>query len=329
MAAEGALSGITPEERARRAAWVGPVTEDELRRRTNAEFSGRQEKGGEYREVFPGVHFRFEPFTGLVTRLSYATNIGRPSIGQLVPRTTVNYDANTILINNPNLKPQYADNLDFSAEYYFEPAGVFSAGVFLKEIKQFIFTQGGAVVGPGEDNGFNGLYQGYTLTTQYNGGAAKVRGFELNYFQQFTFLPGWMKGFGAFGNYTRLWAEGNYGAGQAIAAAPTSEVAGYNPQTANAGISYIRNRGSVRVQMNNLGRYLNSFNATQSRLLYRRSRTTFDVKLSYQLTRRFGLYLDVVNLFAWPDRMLEYHGGRPQVIHRMGPQFFFGVNGRL
>jgi hypothetical protein len=44
-----------------------------------------------------------------------------------------------------------------SLRYYFEPAGLISAGVFLKELKDFIFTQGGPIVGGGADNGFGGL----------------------------------------------------------------------------------------------------------------------------------------------------------------------------
>ena len=28
-------------------------------------------------------------------------------------------------------------------------------------------------------------------------------------------------------------------------------------------------------------------------------------------------------------RALEFYGGRPQAIHKMGPLFFFGVNARL
>ena len=56
--------------------------------------------------------------------LSDATNIGRPSIGQLIPRTTVNFENETISTSNPSLEPQFADNFDRGMEYYFEPAGV-------------------------------------------------------------------------------------------------------------------------------------------------------------------------------------------------------------
>ena len=43
---EGALQAITPEERARRAAFVGPLNDAEITRRTLAEYSGRPVRRG-------------------------------------------------------------------------------------------------------------------------------------------------------------------------------------------------------------------------------------------------------------------------------------------
>ncbi len=57
-----------------------------------------------------------------------------------MPTTLVSFENQTVSSSNPGLRPQTANNFDFSAEYYFEPAGVVSVGVFLKEIKQFIYT---------------------------------------------------------------------------------------------------------------------------------------------------------------------------------------------
>lgn len=326
---EGALVTVTPEERARRAAWVGPVTDAELSRRTLAEFSGRQRRKGESRDVFPGVHLKYEPLPKLITRLSYSTNIGRPSIGQLIPRTSVNYENNTLSSNNPDLRAQYADNFDLALEYYFEPAGVVSIGAFAKEIKRFIYTSGGAVISEGQDNGFNGDYADFTHTTQYNGGSAKIKGLEFNYSQQFTFLPGFWSGFGAFANYTRLDAAGNYGTGEAISLTPTNEVPGFNPINANVGVSYIRDRLSLRFQVNHRGRYLSTYNSNRSRLQYTVARTTLDIKTVYQISRHFELYLDLLNALNEPDARVEFHGGRPGMQHLMSPQLFFGINARL
>lgn len=328
--AEGARQQITPAEAALRTAWGSrPLTDEETRRRTLAEFGSRVTRTGEMRHVLPGVHFKYSPFPNSVVRLGWARNIGRPSIGQLIPTTTINDEARTVRTSNPELKPQIADNYDLSLEYYFEPAGVVTAGVFYKDIESFIYEAGGATIPAGQDNGFGGEFAGYTLTTHYNGGQGKVKGLELSYNQQFTFLPGWLKGFGAFANYTRMEAEGNYGSGGAIGLAPTPKIPGFNPLNANVGLSYIRNKLTLRAQWNYRGRYLLTFNANESRLVYARARDTLGIKTAYRFNRRFEAYFDVVNLLSEPDREREFTGGRVQVYSMLLPQLYFGINARL
>jgi TonB-dependent receptor len=325
----GALQVITPEEKARRAAWgSAPLTDAEIRRRTQEEFGRRQTRRGEYRTVLPGVHLRYNVSQNLQARFSYAENIGRPGIGQLIPRTTVNYDNQTVSSSNPSLEPQTARNYDLSMEYYFEPAGMFTAGVFQKEIKKFIYNAPGRVIGSGADNGFGGDYSGYTYTTQENGGFAKVKGLELGYNQQFTFLPGLLKGLGAYANLTRMQAEGNYGAGSAISLVPNPRIAGFNPFIANVGISYLRNPWNLRVSYNYRGKYLTGFNANESRATYAHARPQVDIKTLYNINRHYSVYLDIVNVLMNPDRQTEFGYGRPQTTHLMRPQFFFGINAR-
>ena len=334
---EGSLQNVSAEERARRAQFTGSLTDnspralEEIRRRTIAEFGNRQTRTGTYTNVLPGVHLKYSPWPNVITRFGYAANVGRPSIGQLVPNATINDENRTVTTSNPELKPQTADNFDFSAEYYFEPAGVFTAGVFKKDIKDFIYNAGGQTIEAGEDNGFNGQYAGYTLNTQANGGLGKIRGLELSYMQQFTFLPGIWKGFGFFANGTWMKAEGNYGSGVTVGnnLNPTPKIQGFNPLNANAGVSYINNKITVRVQLNHRGKYLLTYNANESRQIYARKRTTIGLKTSYRFNRQFEGYFDIVNLTSEPDREYEYNGGRARVYSMLKPQFYFGVNARL
>ncbi|MBI4624736.1 MAG: TonB-dependent receptor, partial [Verrucomicrobia bacterium] len=195
---EGPLQYVSPAEAARRAAWVGPVTDAEARRRAETEWGGRDTASGKYRNSFPGIHFKYEPMKGLVLRASYSNGIGRPSFGNLIPLTVPNDVNQTVSVRNTNLKPQYADNLDVSAEYYFEPAGLLSAGVYRKNLTNFIFTDNSRIVAAGPNNGFEGEYEGYRLSTQANGGSARIEGIEFNYQQQLKLnrLPKWAQGFG-------------------------------------------------------------------------------------------------------------------------------------
>lgn len=324
----GALQVITPEERARRAAWVGTVTDDEIRRRTREEFGRRITRTGDYRSVFPGLHLKYQFNRNLLARFSYSESIGRPNIGQLIPRTTVNYDNQTLSTSNPSLEPQWSQNWDLSAELYFEPAGLFSVGAFQKDLEKFIYTSSGDVVGSGQDNGYSGEYEGFTVTTQFNGGKAKVRGIEVSYSQQWTFLPGIWKGLGAFANATWMDAQGNYGAGSAISLAPNPRVAGFNPFIGNIGLSYIQSRVNLRATFNYRHKYLTGYNANESRAGYSAARPTLDIKTLYNINRRVSVYLDVVNVLKEPDRYTQFGYGRANTVHLMDPQFFFGVNMR-
>lgn len=156
-----------------------------------------------------------------------------------------------------------------------------------------------------------------------------MKGLEVSYNQQFTFLPGIWKGLGAYANFTRMEASGNYGAGSAIALAPNPRVAGFNPLIGNIGVSYIRSKLSLRVSYNYRGRYLTGYNVNESRATYAHARPQVDVKTLYNLSRTLSLYLDVVNVFMNPDRQAEFGYGRPQTTHLMRPQIFFGINGRM
>ncbi len=327
VSGEGPVQRITPEERARRAAWVGPVTEVEAIRRAQAERSGRQTQEQDYRHVFPSVHFKFEPRAGWVGRLSYTSGIGRPNFNAITPNLAVNDDTRVVVANNPGIKPQYSDNFDASLEYYFEPVGVISAGVFLKEISDFMFTAGGTPIGAGADNGFDGLYAGYDLQTQRNGGSARVRGFELNYQQQFTFLPGWLKGFGVLANYTRMDTRGDYGTIGNVRS--TAQVTGFTPATANFGLSYILGRWNARVAYNFKDAKLMAFNVAENRQRYEVASNRVDVKLRFLLTRNYDVYLDLYNALNEKQRE-EWGKNRPRYVRdRNDPQIHFGVNGRF
>lgn len=107
--------------------------------------------------------------------------------------------------------------------------------------------------------------------------------------------------------------EGNYGAGSAISLVPNplGKVAVFNPMTANAGIDYIRNKVPLRLSANHRGRSLATYNAIESRQLYRVARTQVDLKMLYQISKRMDVYLDVNNLLNGYDRQSEFAGGRP------------------
>ena len=250
-----------------------------------------------YDDFFPGVHLKYAPNRHLVARANYSSSIGRPSFNSIIPLDTINDTTKIVTISNPGLRPQYSDNFDLSLEYYFEPVGLLSASVFRKFVEDFQFSDQSQVVGGGANNGFEGQYEGYRISTFSNGGNARYQGLELVYQQQFTFLPGYLRGLGLSLNYTYMQTEGNYGG-----ATVSNVVAGFLPKTGNAALTYNFDRLSIRANAVWRGQYLFSNSANAASLLYEKEKIQIDLNLKYTYSSRLSFFVDILNLNGSPER---------------------------
>ena len=245
-----------------------------------------------------------------------------------MPNETVNEANQTLTVSNPSLLPQSAVNWDAALEYYFEPVGSLSVSWFRKRIRDYIIT--GTNVGTvpsGNDNGFNGEYSGFTLLSSSNAGTATVNGWEFAYQQQFTFLPGLLKGLGAALNYTLLEASGNFGGATNRS---TNQVPGFIPRTANATLSWRYRKFSTRVLYNHVGSYITSYNAaTPGYSAYRFAYRTVNLGVTWQLRPSVQLTADVSNLFNAPQRTYRGFTDRMSGTIINGTSLTFGVNGRF
>lgn len=295
----------------------GPVTVGGVIRRLN--------RKGSYRDVFPGLHLRYAPTRNLVSRLSYSSGIGRPSFDAIMPADTINDVAQTVTIRNAGLQPQYSDNFDATVEYYFEPVGSLTASAFMKQVDGFQFTDTSQFVGSGADNGFDGQYVGYRISTTRNGGSAKYRGLELAYQQQFTFLPGFWRGFGFYANYTRLLTRGDYGG-----ATVTSTVAGFVPKAGNVALTYLGHGFNIRLNGVWRSEYLITNSANAALLVFQEPKFQVNLKTRYNLNRTTSIYCDIENLNKSP--ITETWAGskdRPNQTRIVVAKVVAGVTGRF
>ena len=328
---EGPVSRLSPVEVARRAAWVGPITDPEQRRRNLEQFGARTTNKGQYRFYLPGVHLKYEPISGLVSRLSWSTGVGRPAFGSILPNTTVSDTAQTVTISNPSLRPQYSNNWDFTAEYYFKPQGMVSIGAFHKKIRDYIGTDNSQYVVAGQDNGFDGQFVGYNIRTSANNGYATIKGIEASYQQQLTFLPGWAKGLGLYANYTKLQTEGNNSAfttGAASSAGGT--IAGFLDSTGNLGLSYRGHGFDLQLQAVYRGKYLTSNSTTAALVIYQTAKTTWSWKSRYNFSKNLGVFFDVENLFEEPlDNLYALYPERYTTYRVFHAKITGGLTGRF
>lgn len=286
--------------------------------RALAQFAaGKFTSGGDYVNVFPGVHVVAEPRPRLQLRASYNKSITRPPVANLLPTTNVNDDTRLITTGNPELRPYTSDNFEAAVQRYFEPVGLFEVSAFLKQITNYTRSFDTAVT-EGADNGFEGQFVGYTLRQVRNVGSARIRGVELSYQQQYSFLPGFWRGFGSFANFTYTQAEGDFG-GLAV----QSRIANQRPRAANAGLSYVGQGAQLRLLANWNDRYYRSGDGNAA--VYSDPRLIVDFKGQYRINRRAELYLEVMNLTNEFAQTFVREGGLKYNAQKQGTLYAMGV----
>jgi iron complex outermembrane receptor protein len=295
-----------------------------------------------YTNLFPSIHGVYDITPNLKARASWSTSYGRPDLIQLVPAASVSDTAQTVTIGNPLLKPQMARQIEFKLEYYFPNNGVVSVGVFRKRITDVLsgnnFTSG--TVPQGNDNGFDGLYGGYTIISARNLGAETMKGVEFDYNQRLTFLPGELKGLALRANYTLIAADADF----TFAATQTSpvhrttyQIAGTAPRAGNLGLTYNRGKFGANFDVNYTGAFpfavistLNINTPQFAQLIsYRKSVTTTNLSFDYRVTPNATVYFAINNVGAKGyDRYLQTTD-RPRE-HIITPRSLqLGITGRF
>lgn len=280
----------------------------------------------DYANYFPSIHFRYAFAANLLGRAAFSTGASRPNLSDLYPTTSVSYSTTTglgtVTQADPGLHPQYSKNIDLSLEYYFEPAGTISVGVFQKRITDFL-AHNSTIIEAGADNGFNGEFAGFTLNGTTNLGSAKVEGLEFNFRKTFVELPGPFKGLSLFANLTVLRTEGTYADGIA-------ELANFVPRSGNGGIIYRWRKFQARVSGNYTSAYLRAYNAIEVQAMHYRPHTGVDVSVQYEVRPQLAAFIDVTNL---NNKWLVWYSGKDQkrirIVDDFGTRLSFGLSGRF
>jgi TonB-dependent receptor len=160
-----------------------------------------------YLDALPSVQLRFRLPHDAAIRASYGRGISRPNYGDLPPMFSAQGNNNEVDIGNPNLKPSRANNYDLLYEQSLKPLGLLQGGFFFKQLSNPIYESVKTQLTPANAAEFGvsptSIYvsNGWNLARPINGRSATVYGFEINYQQHLSFLPGALGGFGLAANY--------------------------------------------------------------------------------------------------------------------------------
>jgi TonB-dependent receptor len=283
------------------------------------------EREADHQELFPSLHLRYEVRRNLLLRASYSTSSSRPPFSALVPITTVSYNTTTgfgqVSRNNPSLQPNYSRNYDVSAEYYLEPAGVFSVGWFHKDVRDFI-AQLSDIVPEGPGNGFDGQYAGFDLVTNSNLGLATITGVEFNYSQRFRRLPRPFDGFTLMANYTRLSAVGQFNEGW-------SQLPQFISRSGNVVLRYEWLKWAASVTHNYTGPFIRSYNANRALVPQVTADPTTDLNLQFRWRQGATFFVDYLNVFNHSPDWYSLQPHRVDMSEVYGPRLNVGVSGRF
>lgn len=272
-----------------------------------------------YRNFFPSVQGRYALTPATQVRAAYSSTIARPGFNQVNPSLNINPSSNMVVQGNPNLKPITANSFDLSIEHYLPNAGILSAGVFDKEISNYIAASVANQTFPK-----TGLFAGFVgvahVASYANVGKARVTGMEMNYEQRFKQLPGAFSGLGAGLNYTYVNSSVNVRPGENSLLPSTSK------NTANATVFYERKGLNLRIGKYYLSRNLFAIGGSSATDVYSESRSSVDFGSSYAVSDNLSVYFNAKNLSNTPLRFAEGTSGRTTQREFYGATYQLGLN---
>ena len=279
---------------------------------------------GSYHNFFPSLAVTYDITKDFKAKFGYHQAIKRAPLDQLAGQWTIDEASQRISVPNANLEPETSEKFSAMLEYYFEPAGTATLHVFTANVENSADRTDWL---PASEFGFGDhvVFGDY----EFRGwrtipGTQKVKGVELEYKQQLTFLPGeLLSGTSVFANYAAYSSDpllDNYPK-QSAAAGVSLRFRGFTGSIKGTWVPDVLTGGNTVATTNNTYFYPGD-------LEYKKERYIVDIELGYKITRQLTVFLSGRNAFnegnTWyyPDS-----DGRVRQAEKYGGQWTIGVRG--
>jgi TonB-dependent receptor len=266
----------------------------------DGDLAGTTPTAGEngYGMVLPSIHLRYRIAETTNLRAAATRTLARPNYYDLVPYQLVLEEDREILRGNAELDATTATNLDLMIERFLPGLGVLSAGVFYKDLSDYIY-----IFRTEEERGG----ETYEVEQPRNGEAATLWGVELAYQNRFASLPAPFDGLGLLVNYTYTDSEAAFpdrDGGKAT-------LPGQSEHVGNLALGYEKGRFSGRVSLNYHGKYISEVGGEAAEDVYYDDHLQLDLAASVQVAKTARLVLELNNLTDEPLRYYEGTSDRP------------------
>lgn len=274
-----------------------------------------------FTKVFPSVHYTYDFRDDVKLRAAFISGSARPSLADMRATVSVNDTAQTVSGGNPNLKPETAYGVDLSAEWYFAPDALLAVSAYHREVKDVLFESTEVI--DNEDYNFDGMdRRGYLLTSEFNGKSGHLSGVEFVYYQPWSFLPGWLSGFGFQGSVAFTTGEFKTPDGETVKFPGTSD------RILGVTLFYEKHGLSTRLTYQHRTDWLDevfpSGSAANSNL-YWDATQRLDLSVRYQVNEQVSFFLDANNLTDETGVRYQGREDRPYEVETFGRKYLAGV----
>ncbi len=241
-----------------------------------------------YEKLFPNLQFRYRASPNTNLRVALSKGLAQPNFFDQVPYSITDLDGEEIVRGNGDLIPATSLNYDLLAEHFFQGIGIISGGIFFKKMDDFVFSS------KYEQSG--GEFDGFEIEEPLNGDGADLLGFEISWQQQFTFLPGFLSGFGIYANYTYTNAS-NIDLGPDIDRDDIDVLPNQMANVSNLAINYEKAGLNLRLAANFSGKFIEEVGGSADEDEWRDSYQQWDFSGSYRVGKGIDLFGEINNIF--------------------------------
>jgi TonB-dependent receptor len=304
--------------------------------------------------ILPHLHAKLNVTDWWNVRFSYNKTLSRPDYSFIIPVVTYNTVSSSGNAGNPYLKPAVSENLDLNFTFHSKKLGLFTVGAFQKEIDGIFYPQAtllknipdSTIRAEFPTEKYPALMSGETKFYINNPNKAYLKGLELEWQSNLSYLPYPFNGLVLNANYTRVWSETDYPLHRVeknfIPTFPyieevendtvfTNRLIHQANDIANVSVGYDYKGFSARISFRFQGNVMSSISSRPEEDGFTNNDYKFDLAVKQQIPCRFAraeVYFNAVNFTNVPSKRYSIYPnkGETNTMTRFsGPQFQLGI----
>ncbi len=256
-----------------------------------------------YHEWLPMLHLRYKFTDWFDVRLAATKTIARPNFSSLVPFQIIDDQNRIARKGNPELEHTTVWNYDIFLSFYAEKLGLFTIGGFYKELSNVEYDSRVRRILPGDP------LNGYQIIEPRNAlGLSYVRGFEVDYQNNFRWLPKPFDGIVINANLTMMNSTTYYPFFEVITqmeppfetividSERRGRMPGQSDLLVNLSLGYEKNGFSGRVSVVHQGDALFSVGSRAEGDIFTVATTRWDIAVSQRIDKQWMVFVNLNNI---------------------------------